>query len=127
MAALGAAALAYSASRIASPSSAFTPGAPQLFGPLGGAGCVWLNEPEYPDNPKVDRNVLQSAAEYRSVSSISTIVWPCPVMPAVRSEEHTSELQSRRDLVCRLLLEKKKKKPVMLRLGPPLKQIAEKY
>src|SRR5690349_22965096 len=26
----------------------------------------------------------------------------------VRSEEHTSELQSRRDLVCRLLLEKKK-------------------
>src|SRR5204863_7999504 len=30
--------------------------------------------------------------------------WPA------RSEEHTSELQSRRDLVCRLLLEKKKKK-----------------
>src|SRR5690349_22511857 len=27
---------------------------------------------------------------------------------AFRSEEHTSELQSRRDLVCRLLLEKKK-------------------
>src|SRR5690349_24186511 len=34
------------------------------------------------------------------------------LVPAVsragRSEEHTSELQSRRDLVCRLLLEKKK-------------------
>src|SRR5699024_12520918 len=29
--------------------------------------------------------------------------------PATRSEEHTSELQSRFDLVCRLLLEKKKK------------------
>src|SRR5438105_13708763 len=29
--------------------------------------------------------------------------------PDVRSEEHTSELQSRVDLVCRLLLEKKKK------------------
>src|SRR5436190_14740366 len=29
---------------------------------------------------------------------------------AVRSEEHTSELQSHSDLVCRLLLEKKKKK-----------------
>src|SRR5690349_23569754 len=28
---------------------------------------------------------------------------------AGRSEEHTSELQSRRDLVCRLLLEKKKR------------------
>src|SRR6266536_4211151 len=33
--------------------------------------------------------------------------WPgCPA--AARSEEHTSELQSRVDLVCRLLLEKKK-------------------
>src|SRR6267378_3902926 len=30
------------------------------------------------------------------------------VLEQVRSEEHTSELQSRRDLVCRLLLEKKK-------------------
>src|SRR5690349_23566780 len=38
---------------------------------------------------------------------------PEPLCPAregegERSEEHTSELQSRRDLVCRLLLEKKK-------------------
>src|SRR2546428_8740585 len=32
------------------------------------------------------------------------------VTHAQRSEEHTSELQSRSDLVCRLLLEKKKKK-----------------
>src|SRR5690349_24179590 len=31
-----------------------------------------------------------------------------------RSEEHTSELQSRRDLVCRLLLEKKKTKTTRL-------------
>src|SRR2546430_10931912 len=30
--------------------------------------------------------------------------------PNVRSEEHTSELQSQSNLVCRLLLEKKKKK-----------------
>src|SRR5947209_10770037 len=30
-------------------------------------------------------------------------------LPVVRSEEHTSELQSRQYLVCRLLLEKKKK------------------
>src|SRR5438067_9613127 len=33
----------------------------------------------------------------------------------VRSEEHTSELQSRFDLVCRLLLEKKKKNRYKLR------------
>src|SRR5438067_5908331 len=32
-----------------------------------------------------------------------------------RSEEHTSELQSRFDLVCRLLLEKKKKKKQIYR------------
>src|SRR5690349_24062720 len=42
-----------------------------------------------------------------------------PVDPAqhravARSEEHTSELQSRRDLVCRLLLEKKKNTPIIL-------------
>src|SRR5204863_2776743 len=42
--------------------------------------------------------------------------WPAsgrsarPTIRSARSEEHTSELQSRRDLVCRLLLEKKKKK-----------------
>src|SRR5699024_12416488 len=37
--------------------------------------------------------------------------WPHPCSPRAsrRSEEHTSELQSRFDLVCRLLLEKKKK------------------
>src|SRR5215475_15978817 len=32
-----------------------------------------------------------------------------PAISARRSEEHTSELQSRENLVCRLLLEKKKK------------------
>src|SRR5690606_40028538 len=33
-----------------------------------------------------------------------------PLEDQVRSEEHTSELQSRENLVCRLLLEKKKNK-----------------
>src|SRR5436309_8745775 len=33
-----------------------------------------------------------------------------PRRPSGRSEEHTSELQSRENLVCRLLLEKKKEK-----------------
>src|SRR5258707_10078132 len=35
---------------------------------------------------------------------------PAPMRRRRRSEEHTSELQSRQYLVCRLLLEKKKKK-----------------
>src|SRR2546422_5659654 len=39
---------------------------------------------------------------------------------AVRSEEHTSELQSRLHLVCRLLLEKKKKRrPPIIRCQNP--------
>src|SRR5438105_9263565 len=43
---------------------------------------------------------------------------------AGRSEEHTSELQSRVDLVCRLLLEKKKKHAAIDRLerGPQTKK-----
>src|SRR2546430_4666009 len=40
-------------------------------------------------------------------------------LPEVRSEEHTSELQSQSNLVCRLLLEKKKKKPGKTS-GPPV-------
>src|SRR6267378_420705 len=37
-------------------------------------------------------------------------MWRATIAANARSEEHTSELQSRRDLVCRLLLEKQKKK-----------------
>src|SRR3712207_6958994 len=37
-----------------------------------------------------------------------------------RSEEHTSELQSRQYLVCRLLLEKKKKTWLLSIISPPL-------
>src|SRR5437773_6108417 len=48
------------------------------------------------------------SAAYASGSSPCTRRLP-PSAPA-RSEEHTSELQSHHDLVCRLLLEKKKKK-----------------
>src|SRR5687768_17934806 len=47
-------------------------------------------------------------------STENRIARPCPTASStraeVRSEEHTSELQSRLHLVCRLLLEKKKKK-----------------
>src|SRR2546421_1396097 len=47
-----------------------------------------------------------------------------------RSEEHTSELQSRSDLVCRLLLEKKKKKEDTAKFAKKQiyhKKIASKY
>src|SRR5207249_7904092 len=43
-------------------------------------------------------------------SGMSYVIEYCDQPRSKRSEEHTSELQSRFDLVCRLLLEKKKKK-----------------
>src|SRR5436309_9030718 len=46
----------------------------------------------------------------RTTSSASCLLWEsCGSLLLSRSEEHTSELQSRENLVCRLLLEKKKK------------------
>src|SRR5690625_6018091 len=45
---------------------------------------------------------------------------PDPPGPAQRSEEHTSELQSRGHLVCRLLLEKKKSEKIRLRSSSSL-------
>src|SRR3712207_7138316 len=41
------------------------------------------------------------------VPGLSRTQWPYANLASVRSEEHTSELQSRQYLVCRLLLEKK--------------------
>src|SRR6185437_17117431 len=53
----------------------------------------------------------------RSLPSSWSPTWPGPG----RSEEHTSELQSLAYLVCRLLLEKKKKNKVRI-LGPSKQQ-----
>src|SRR5699024_12546854 len=43
-----------------------------------------------------------------SITDGATVLIETESCPAIRSEEHTSELQSRFDIVCRLLLEKKK-------------------
>src|SRR5687768_17952582 len=52
---------------------------------------------------------LKRAAErYRAILELGTQTGVVPQLE-MRSEEHTSELQSRLHLVCRLLLEKKKK------------------
>src|SRR5438034_7496181 len=56
-------------------------------------------------NPLRERPLSRAPSRYRSREALSLLLWPPP-----RSEEHTSELQSHSDLVCRLLLEKKKKK-----------------
>src|SRR5207249_9743666 len=51
--------------------------------------------------------VLQKGSEI-TPSSYWHAAWDCVLGIFARSEDHTSELQSRFDLVCRLLLEKKK-------------------
>src|SRR3712207_9371000 len=43
-----------------------------------------------------------------ALDRVTELVGAYPAVRAVRSEEHTSELQSRQYLVCRLLLEKNK-------------------
>src|SRR5260370_28160871 len=53
------------------------------------------------------RGGLQDLSVSRPRSSVSWGI-PVPDDPDHRSEEHTSELQSHLNLVCRLLLEKKK-------------------
>src|SRR2546422_6340526 len=53
----------------------------------------------------------------RTISAIAGRYTPAMKIVRVRSEEHTSELQSRLHLVCRLLLEKKKDS-AGLRPGP---------
>src|SRR3712207_8341974 len=66
-----------------------------LFRSLVLAHCVWLKPNE--------KDILRRTG---------THVVHCPSSNLkLRSEEHTSELQSRQYLVCRLLLEKKKKNP----------------
>src|SRR5438445_8989867 len=57
------------------------------------------------------RATSATSAEREATRAASMPKEPSPLTPrASRSEEHTSELQSRQYLVCRLLLEKKKKK-----------------
>src|SRR5438045_9551961 len=54
----------------------------------------------------ISRSAAAAPGLRRAGPSAPTAKRPCPRSP--RSEEHTSELQSLRHLVCRLLLEKKK-------------------
>src|SRR2546422_2352073 len=62
--------------------------------------------------PGIDDNV-HCLKDYAS-SKVLVLIFTCNHCPTAqlyeRSEEHTSELQSRLHLVCRLLLEKKKKR-----------------
>src|SRR2546428_8438526 len=65
-------------------------------------GLVFVNLGERPKPPET---YLKDIGERVAPTRIGKLTY----VSSGRSEEHTSELQSRSDLVCRLLLEKKKK------------------
>src|SRR2546429_4576349 len=54
------------------------------------------------------RRLIRKSCSARSRACSGRRTWTTPSALPTRSEEHTSELQSRLHLVCRLLLEKKK-------------------
>src|SRR5438270_13019905 len=76
------------------------------------------------DLPKTSGELLQAYDSLRTINGLLTSGGLAPIisfiiaglyaaslvaiLPAARSEEHTSELQSQSNLVCRLLLETKK-------------------
>src|SRR3989442_9026800 len=62
--------------------------------------------------PSLDKKQIQTLATCHFIEHGENVVLLGPPGEDHRSEEHTSELQSRPHLVCRLLLEKKKKKKI---------------
>src|SRR5438034_5499799 len=77
---------------------------PRLSPRRPGRRGAWRKSPQkWPQLPGITRPMKQEEKE-------TIALWRLGVLgPLIRSEEHTSELQSHSDLVCRLLLEKKKK------------------
>src|SRR5438874_6629330 len=74
--------------------------------PLGGARTVR----RFLEKPSPARAAL--LRRQGALWNTGLFAWGVARFLGERSEEHTSELQSRRDLVCRLLLEKKKSEAV---------------
>src|ERR1035438_10608472 len=63
-------------------------------------------------------SIGRRAIPWMDIRRLDRTGWVSPLV--VRSEEHTSELQSLRHLVCRLLLEKKKKTQVLAKTAVSL-------
>src|SRR5690625_5746956 len=91
------------------------PALPEHWGPLQSAGSIDFTQP----SPRiaVSAAVREVAAEVfwpqrplgECLAALTALIHTEFTYDSQRSEEHTSELQSRGHLVCRLLLEKKKK------------------
>src|SRR5437667_5331927 len=70
----------------------------------GDSGAKLMQMASAPMEIAIERRALTWAIICGAYSALRNAPTP---QPAFRSEEHTSELQSHHDLVCRLLLEKK--------------------
>src|SRR5947209_14561793 len=68
----------------------------------------WTGEDFFLVEQDVEQQLPTERLRSFSVAGIENAVAPVDIRGSLRSEEHTSELQSRQYLVCRLLLEKKK-------------------
>src|SRR5207253_9799863 len=78
-----------------------------------GLKCYVLDEPFAGINPTIKDAIIELIEQENRARQITFLIVShemAIVRRLCRSEEHTSELQSRGHLVCRLLLEKKKKK-----------------
>src|SRR5690606_39506101 len=75
--------------------------------PSAGLIANWMLQP--PASTPISRMIARAASRMAWYSTSVSVCEGATVIESPRSEEHTSELQSRENLVCRLLLEKKKK------------------
>src|SRR3989475_7705083 len=95
--------------KVATPATAATDAVPPSVPPPGLLPIASVTLPANPvaTLPNVSHAVTSTAGVMVAAAAVL-------VGCTVRSEEHTSELQSQSNLVCRLLLEKKKKKTYTL-------------
>src|SRR5690554_7018370 len=90
---------------------------PDSFGPTGPSDTLWsIAQRMRPDSSVSMQQMMLAIQDLNPDAFIDGNI------NKLRSEEHTSELQSRPHLVCRLLLEKKKKKRLRIWLYQAIKQ-----
>src|SRR3712207_8774456 len=90
------------------PNSTLSP-YPPLFRPCPFVRATSTSRyPRRPNSNATARPIPRPAPVTSATGDCVDMPAVCPARPNYRSEEHTSELQSRQYLVCRLLLEKKK-------------------
>src|SRR2546427_6424157 len=83
---------------------------PHGLPPASAAATAVATAPESTSVTSSDARSVASSLLVAAATTAVSLAWSTlACSPSNRSEEHTSELQSQSNLVCRLLLEKKKK------------------